>query len=176
MRDIELLLFVMDDGQNNLPGEDTISELRSIATDHDMSFTVHLPLDLDLGAEGVDRSKTLSKAQRAIETINRLDPWAYVLHLDGIELRQNLQRIGTVPSPSAVSGWLERAAQAIEIMEVWAGDSSRLAVENLDGYPPRFQLFVVREVFAAQCVDIGHLWKDGADPIAYRIPVYPARV
>jgi sugar phosphate isomerase/epimerase len=107
VRDIELLLFEMDDGQNNLPDEDTISELHRIAADHDMSFTVHLPLDLDLGAEGVDRSKTLRKAQRAIETINHLDPWAYVLHLDGIELRQNLQRIGTAQSPSAVSGWLE---------------------------------------------------------------------
>ena len=132
-----------------------------------MSFTIHLPLDLDLGAEGVNRSKTLSKAQRAIETINRLNPWAYVLHLDGIELRQSLQRSDKEQSPKAISGWLERAAQAIEIIGGWVGDNSRLAVENLDRYPPDFSFPLLERVSAAQCVDIGHLWKDGVDPIAY---------
>jgi len=141
--------------------------LRRIGADHEMSFTVHLPLDLDLGSAGVERRKTLNKAQRAIETINILNPWAYVLHLDGDALRQSLQLVGMGRSPIAVTAWFERAAEALEILGVWAGGCGRLAIENLDGFPPDFSFPLLETISTAQCVDIGHLWKDEADPITY---------
>jgi sugar phosphate isomerase/epimerase len=160
VRDIELIFFELDDGLNNLPDESNLSELRRIGADHDLSFTVHLPLDLDLGAAGAEREKTLGKAQRVISTVDSLNPWAYVLHLDGAGLRQNLHT-------DAASAWLERAAQTLEILSRWAGSSDRLAVENLDGYPADFSQPLVEMLTTSQCVDIGHLWKDRVDPIPY---------
>ena len=107
-----------------------------------------------------EREKTLVKAQRVIDTVCSLEPWAYVLHLDGDGLRQSYQTDGA-------STWLERAAQALEMLSSWAGSSNRLAVENLDGYPADLSQPIVEKLATSQCVDIGHLWKDGVDPISY---------
>ncbi|MGE5799736.1 MAG: hypothetical protein ACM337_05370, partial [Syntrophaceae bacterium] len=47
--DIELLLFEADD-DSNLPDKGTIAELDKIARSNDLSYTVHVPLGLALGA------------------------------------------------------------------------------------------------------------------------------
>jgi sugar phosphate isomerase/epimerase len=99
--------------------------------------------------------------------MNKLDPWAYVLHLDGNELHHNLQRESIERTPNAATDWLERAVQALETLGALAGDCGQLAVENLDGYPPDFSFPILQRISVAQCVDIGHLWKDGADAIAH---------
>src|SRR5688572_29867355 len=83
VQDIELILFEVDDGPNNLPSLDVIDELSKIAQDHDLTYTVHLPLDLKLGDDGSNRDQSLIKAKRVIDCTCGLDPWAYVLHLDG---------------------------------------------------------------------------------------------
>jgi len=50
-QDIELVLFEVDDGTNNLPSAETVAEMQALAAAHNLSYTVHLPLDLRLGAE-----------------------------------------------------------------------------------------------------------------------------
>lgn len=69
--------------------------------------------------------------------------------------------------PDAISAWFDRAALALESLGDWAGDCGLLAIENLDGYPPHFSFPLLERVSAAQCIDIGHLWKDGVNPSAY---------
>ena len=49
--DIELVLFEVDDGPNNLPDAAAIKELQSLAARHQLTYTVHLPLDLQLAGE-----------------------------------------------------------------------------------------------------------------------------
>ena len=49
VRDIELILFEVDDGPNNLPSPEVIQALSKVAQDNDLTYTVHLPLDLKLG-------------------------------------------------------------------------------------------------------------------------------
>ena len=87
VRDIELILFEVDDGPNNLPSPEVIDELSKIAKSNDMTYTVHLPLDLKLGEDGSERDQSLVKAKRVIDCTRGLDPWAYVLHLDGKAVR-----------------------------------------------------------------------------------------
>ncbi|MRR17452.1 MAG: sugar phosphate isomerase/epimerase, partial [Deltaproteobacteria bacterium] len=87
VQDVEIVLFEVDDGSNNLPRKEQISELAAIAADHDLTYTVHLPLDLRLADDGSSRHASLSKARRVIERTLALDPWAYVLHLDGQSVR-----------------------------------------------------------------------------------------
>ena len=48
VKDIELILFEVDDGPNNLPSPEVIEELEQIAREQDLTYTVHLPLDLKL--------------------------------------------------------------------------------------------------------------------------------
>jgi len=160
VRDIELILFEVDDGPNNLPSPDVIEELSQIARGHDMTYTVHLPLDLKLGADDSERDQSLVKAKRVIDRTQALDPWAYVLHLDGKSVR-------TSTDAELIERWQDQSVRALQIVAEWAGEASKLAVENLETYPLNFIQPVLERVPVSRCVDIGHLWLDGHDPIPY---------
>lgn len=160
VRDIELVLFELDDGPGNLPDRAQIAELRALAADHDLTYTVHLPLDLRLAEDGSTGHVSLQKAQRVIDASLGLDPWAFVLHLDGKTLRGQ-------HTPDAARRWQDQAVKSLEQVGTWAGGLQRLALENLEGYPVDFHLPVLERLPISRCVDIGHLWVDGLDPIPY---------
>ena len=44
--DVELVLFDLED-RSNLPDKATVVELQALARAHDLTYTVHLPLDLN---------------------------------------------------------------------------------------------------------------------------------
>ena len=160
VRDIELVLFEVDDGMNNLPSPQVIKELSELARQHDMTYTVHLPLDLKLGDDGSDRDISLVKAKRVIDCTKELDPWAYVLHLDGRSVKD-------LRDDQVLSQWQDQSVQALKIVADWAGGTEKLAVENLEGYPIDLLSPVLERVPVSRCVDIGHLWLDGIDPVPY---------
>lgn len=160
VQDIELVLFEVDDGPNNLPSEAVIQELRALSQVHDLTFTVHLPLDLKLGTDGPERESSLIKAKRVIDRTHSLNPWAYVLHLDGREVRHT-------SDPEKLRQWQEQSIRALEIVANWAGSWEKLAVENLERYPPDFVQPILAQVPVSRCVDVGHLWLDGHDPIPH---------
>jgi sugar phosphate isomerase/epimerase len=160
VRDIELILFEVDDGPNNLPSSEVIHELSRIALDNDMTYTVHLPLDLKLGEDGSERDQSLVKAKRVIDCTCGLNPWAYVLHLDGKAVR-------TSRDVELIKRWQSQSVRALEIVSGWAGGANKLAVENLETYPLDFIQPVLDRVPVSRCVDVGHLWLDGHDPIPY---------
>ncbi len=162
--DVELVLFEVDDGQNNLPGEDVVAELGEIARLHDLTYTVHLPLDLRLGDGGDEGHASLVKAYRVIDCTGVLDPWAYILHLDGEDLRHS---DGTFPEAGdpCVRTWQDYSCRALELVANRAGGTDRLALENLERYPAELIDPVLDRVPVSRCVDVGHLWLDGEDPV-----------
>jgi len=160
VRDIELILFEVDDGPNNLPSAEVIDELSKIAQDNDMTYTVHLPLDLKLGEDGSEYDQSLVKAKRVIDCTRGLNPWAYILHLDGRSVR-------TSTDTEAIKRWQDQSVRALEIVSKWAGSPEKLAVENLETYPLDFIQPVLDRILVSRCVDVGHLWLDGHDPIPY---------
>jgi sugar phosphate isomerase/epimerase len=158
--DIELVLFEVDDGMNNLPSPQMIKELSELARQNDMTYTVHLPLDLKLGDDGSDRDISLVKARRVIDCTRGLNPWAYVLHLNGRFVKDS-------KDDKVLSQWQDQSIQALKIVADWAGGMEKLAVENLESYPVDFIDPVLNRVPVSRCVDIGHLWLDGIDPVPY---------
>lgn len=160
VQDIELILFEVDDGPNNLPSPEVINELSKTAQASDLTYTVHLPLDLKLGQDGSERDQSLVKAQRVIDCTCGLDPWAYVLHLDGKAVR-------TSTDADLIRRWQDQSVCALEIVSEWAGSAKKLAVENLETYPLDFIQPVLDRISVSRCVDIGHLWLDGHDPVPY---------
>lgn len=160
VRDIELILFEVDDGPNNLPSTEVIDELVKIASEHDLTYTVHLPLDLKLGNDGSEYDQSLVKAKRVIECTRGLDPWAYVLHLDGKSVRTSTHK-------ELIQRWQAQSVRALEIVAEWTGGAEKLAVENLETYPLDFIQPVLDRIPVSRCVDVGHLWLDGHDPIPY---------
>ncbi len=160
VQDVELVLFEVDDGPNNLPTPAQVDEMNALAREHGLTYTVHLPLDLRLADDGSLRHISLEKARRVIECTRPLNPWAYVLHLDGKAVRAN-------PSPADYTRWLEQAETSLRQVGAWAGGLENLAVENLEGYPLDFYEPVFERVSVSRCVDVGHLWLDGHDPLPY---------
>lgn len=158
--DIELVLFEVDDGPNNVPTPDMIEEMIDLAGKWDLSYTVHLPLDIKLGNSGADLDVSMKKARKVIECTRPLKPAAYVLHLDGHHLRSN-------PRPAEKACWLDQALESLRILGEWTGDIRELAVENLESYPPDFWDEIFERCDASRTIDIGHLWLDGIDPVPY---------
>lgn len=159
VRDIQLVLFELDD-QSNLPDQAVIDELNRLASQHNLTYTVHLPLDLRLGTEGEETHISLHKARRVIESTLEIEPLAYVVHLDGKEERLS-------SDPAVLARWEEQAVRSLQTAAQYCGDIQRLAVENLEGYQPDFNDRVIHAAGCSRCIDIGHLWLDGHDPLEY---------
>jgi len=162
VQDVELVLFDVDGGPSNLPTPAQIAELHSFAADHDLTFTVHLPLDLRMAADGGPAHISLEKALRVIELTQALHPWAYIAHLDGRDILP-----AETTTPAAILRWQDQAVQALEIVGSWVGDLNKLALENLESYPLELNLAVLERIAVSRTVDVGHLWLDGHAPLPY---------
>lgn len=158
--DVELVLFEVDDGQNNLPDAAAIREMNQIASEHSLSYSIHLPLDVKLGNSGSELDVSLQKAKKVIECTQDLNPSAYVVHLDGREF------FTPTPPPSR-QPWVDQAVRSLEILGEWTGCPEKLSVENLETYPPSFWDEVLERIAVSRCIDVGHLWLDGIDPIPF---------
>lgn len=166
VQDMELVLFDLPDGPSNLPDEATAARLAEIGAQGDLSYTIHLTADLHSGPSGLCRSTeelhpSLCSAYQVIERTRALMPWAWVAHLDGREVKAG--RFNRDPMPA----WQRQAREAVRQVSAWIGGAERLAIENLEGYPPDLVTPVVEPTQAARCVDVGHLWLDGHDPTLY---------
>ncbi|HQC65001.1 MAG TPA: hypothetical protein PK459_07885, partial [Anaerolineaceae bacterium] len=65
--DIELVLFEVDDGPSNLLTPAQQAALASLAQQNGMTYTVHLPLDLNLAEDANLRDVSFIKAKKAID-------------------------------------------------------------------------------------------------------------
>lgn len=166
---MQLVLFDLDGGPSNLPDPATVRALAQIGAQSGLTYTVHLPLDVRLGPDGEEDHLSLVKARQVIDLTRALEPWAYVLHLDGREFTGPDASNAT----SALARWQDDAVRALEIVAGWAGSAERLAVENLERYLPDFILPVIERAPVSRCVDIGHLWLDGHDPLPYLRAAFP---
>lgn len=156
--DIELVLFEVDDYGTNIPDHATVTRLRELAAAHELTYTVHLPLDLRLADE--DDGRSLSKGSKVIEVCRALEPWAYVLHLDG-ELPMR-------PYTAAeLAGWQERACRALEELAAPAGDPRLLCIENLERWDPACFAPVLERLPVSRCIDVGHFWVQQLDPLGH---------
>ncbi len=163
VQDVELVLFEVDDGPNNLPTPAQVDEMNALAREHSLTYTVHLPLDLRLADDGSLRHISLEKARRVIECARPLNPLAYVTHLDGKAVLPLAHRT----AHPALNRWLEQAETSLRQAGEWAGGPEKLAVENLEGCPLDFYEPIFERVPVSRCVDVGHLWLDGHDPLPY---------
>lgn len=160
--DIELVLFDTLD-HSNFPDDSTIRRLRDVTRGAGMTYTVHLPMDLDgpnPNAPG-ELSTALRAAIKVVSSTRILNPWGYVMHLEG--KRELAQGEG-----AHWECWRhERIASLQKLIDV-CGDPRLLCVENLERYSCE-ELFPILDMLPLSlCLDVGHLWLDGVDPI----PIY----
>lgn len=151
--DVELLLFESG-AQADLPDAATIGRLAEIGRESDLSYTVHLPLDVDCAGEyPEERSQAVAACRRTIGLTAPLSPWAYVLHLP--------------QSGVATEEWRARAVTSVRDILADNVPPRTLCIENID-YPFADIAPVVEELDLGVCLDTGHLMlHEGGDPLGF---------
>ncbi len=158
VQDMQLVLFDVPGGASNVPAPDLVMELATHGAANDLTYTVHLMKDLGVTA---GETTPLESARRLIDLTRPLQPWAYVGHLDG-------RSVGSqVASPRQLAAWQAETAEVVHQVAAWCDDPAQLAVENLEGYAGEFVTPVVVRTQVGRCVDVGHLWLDGRDPVVH---------
>ncbi len=146
--DIELVLFESDE-QSNYPDHETIQTLTALAEAYDLSYTVHLPLDIQLGStDEKERRESVQKCLRAVDRTGSLQPFAYIIHFNG-------QDLGPVPSPD-LDQWISGLNRSITEFSAAGMPMQHLCIESLD-YPYELIEPVVIEHGLSVCLDIGHI-------------------
>lgn len=145
--DVELVLFESDE-LSNIPAPDQVRELKKMARDNGLTYTVHLPLDTWTGsADESVRKSSVEKIKRVIDRMAPCDPFAYVCHLHGDRRGRN-----PVDNPEF---WVQQHVKSLtEILSLAAPHD--ICIETLD-YPFSMVESVVWDLDLSVCLDIGHL-------------------
>lgn len=147
--DIELVLFESSDC-SNLPDTAIIKQLAHLARQHQLTYTIHFPIDKKAGSDSARERKAFH--DQIIEIINLtkpLDPYAYLLHLEGIDRNA---------TGSEIELWHTRCCELAELLQTLPGlDSRRICIENL-AYPLNWHISLVERYDFSFCIDVGHLW------------------
>jgi sugar phosphate isomerase/epimerase len=150
--DIELVLFESDE-ISALPESSTILELRQIAAQEDLTYTIHLPLDIWLGDSPTsERQKSVCKCIRVIERTAPLAPSGFVLHCE--------KKNKDLKTEADEVRWRKNIEKSIEELLLSGIPPEMLCIETLD-YP--FQLIepIITEKKLGICLDIGHVQRHG---------------
>lgn len=152
---IELLVFETDE-QSNYPTADEIKELLDIANEHDLTYTVHLPIGIHLGTR--DEKQRINNRDafiRAIDATRALNPHAWDLHLEPDEESQE--------NPiHNMEAWQDACRNSLSELKERGADPTKIGVETLE-YPFEYAKPVIDEAGFGYCVDIGHCWYRGYD-------------
>jgi len=74
---------------------------------------------------------------------------------------------GEGPGERWLARWQANARRALEVVCGWLDEPARLCVENLERWDPEAFAPIVEALPISRTIDIGHLWLQGADPLAH---------
>ncbi|MFZ7124566.1 MAG: cobamide remodeling phosphodiesterase CbiR [Desulfobacterales bacterium] len=136
-------LLFLESRPESIPSKTLIAALRELASTHRLSYTVHLPTDLDPGSEDrAVRRESVSRLLSVLERTAPLNPLVQVLHLDP-------------PREPSEAGWSRWQANCSESLRCLPRRED-LAIENLL-YPFEKALPILDAFQLAVCMDVGHL-------------------
>jgi sugar phosphate isomerase/epimerase len=149
--EIELLLF--ESTYASLPSSVVVSELGRLAVEKQVTYNVHLPLDIDLGAtDTAARHQAVNALAVVMERVQPLLPTSYTLHL-GCHIHDF--------SSDKVAAWQNRTAQSLShLFKETAVPGRQICIETLD-YPPKWFLPLLDPFDLSVCLDIGHIVRFG---------------
>ncbi|MDL2124177.1 MAG: TIM barrel protein [Deltaproteobacteria bacterium] len=150
--EIELLLF--ESRFDSLPTMQQITELALLAEQYDLSYNVHLPIDISLtDSNPLARSKSVNVIKRICDLTYVLTPSTYTLHLPCDE---------TSFDGDGLKIWHDFAADGIEKLIATGIKSQAISIETL-AYPFEWLEEIIKAFKLSVCIDIGHLLVNGFD-------------
>ncbi len=146
--DVELVLFESEEA-SNLPNADVIDRLAELKCTRQLTYTVHLPLDIQLGnPDEVVRRRSVEQCMRIVDITRPLAPFAYIVHFHG-EMR------GKRPAQE-IECWRRALDRSVRELQLSGAEPEDLCVETLD-YPFEYVADIVSRHGLSVCLDVGHL-------------------
>ncbi len=160
----EIELLILDKGAENYPSEAEINTLADVSQEMKITYDIHLPMDIDLGhATTARRQEAIDVIRRLVDLTRPLPVSVHVLHV-----------LWTDASPGTalfqdrnIAPWRDRVRDSFEKLITGGIDSRLLALETLENYPLSWLDPVIFDLDLSVCLDFGHLWLSGINPMDY---------
>ncbi|MBW2099914.1 MAG: sugar phosphate isomerase/epimerase [Deltaproteobacteria bacterium] len=150
--EIELLIF--ESAKESLPSEDEIRHFALLAKEFDLTYNVHLPLDIFLGDQYPSiRHQAVESIKHVFDLTAPLSPSTLTLHLSYDEASNDQQ---------SVAKWQERVHQSMQKLLATGINSRSISIETLM-YPFEWADPIINDLDLSVCIDIGHLILQKAD-------------
>lgn len=160
----EIELLILEKGKDNYPAKKEIETLSLLAKKHGLTYNIHLPMDIELGhSSALKRTEAVDVVKQIVELTDLLPVSVHVVHADfpGAPLFQ------TGPDSPAVASWRDRVEESFYKLIAGGINAPFLAVETLENYPLDWIAPVIFGLNLSVCLDLGHLWLAGLDPLVY---------
>ncbi|MDA3917076.1 MAG: cobamide remodeling phosphodiesterase CbiR [Deltaproteobacteria bacterium] len=153
--EIELLVFESHP-KEVLPTEDDIKELLNLSHEHNLTYNIHLPIDMSLSSEStIKRLKASDTILQVMELFASLTPSTFTLHLD---MPQDIKN--DIQSQKKMKHWQYNIRQSLDSILFRVANPEIISIETLD-YPFSFVEFFIEEFSMSVCIDAGHQIKYG---------------
>ena len=148
------LIFFDSASPGDLPDEALVHELARLANDLNLTYNIHLPTDIDPGAQDTAiRQKAIDIIKYIISLTESLEPSTYTLHLP----------FNAAADSDSVRSRCKRLCDSMASLLSDGLDSRKITVENLH-YPFEWTDEIITAFDFSVCLDCGHLLLRGIDP------------
>lgn len=155
--EIELLVFESQP-ETVLPSNDQIQTLQRLAAQFDLTYNVHLPLDISLSKGSEDeRQQAIDALLKTLDRVAPLDATTHTLHLEMPD-----PVLSDTENTDRVNGWRDQMELTLDRFLGQLNRPERLTIETLN-YDFSIIEPVVRSRHLPICIDIGHGIKYGYD-------------
>lgn len=159
----EIELLFLESGRENYPSKNDIKELAHLAAEMNLTYNIHLPTDIYLGHEEASlRQKAVDVVRHMVELTDSLPVSVHVIHA----VRPENTSDNVTLSTTDTDRWRERIKNSFESIISAGISAAYLAVETLD-YPLDWIDSVIYDFGLSVCLDLGHLWLAGRNPVSY---------
>lgn len=142
------LLFFESNAIDGFPSKEEIKELLKLAGEHQISYNVHLPLDIGPGhPDATTRRQAVQIIERIYDLTSPLSPTTLTVHLPFH---------GDARSTKDIAGWREKIHLSLEQIIQSGIPAGIVSIETLN-YPIRWIEDIIREMHFSVCMDVGHL-------------------
>lgn len=146
--EIELLLFESKD--SSLPSEHDMIALLELMNRWEITFNIHLPLDLNIGTTDTGHARyAISQFAKIVKLVRPLSPTTHTLHLP-CDLPMDA-------SASQIHSWQTITQNNLtQLLDMIPVVPKEISVETLS-YPPQWFAPITTDMDLSVCIDVGHL-------------------
>ena len=150
--EIELLLF--ESNINRLPTIQQIRELVLLAEQFDLTYNIHLPIDISISDSNASvRRNAVDTLKRIISLTSYLSPSTYTLHISYDDDSRDRK---------SVNRWQDLVCKSVDELLDNGIQGQTISIETLE-YPFEWLEKTIKVFKLSACIDIGHLLANGFD-------------